>query len=87
MVRSEIWAERAKHNINVNAIAPTFIWTQLNDYLLDDKEWLDWILGRIPKDRTGEIWDLFGTVVYLASRASDFITGQVIYVDGGWTSA
>ena len=79
--------EWARHNINVNAIAPTFIRTKLNDYLLDDKEWLDWVLGRIPKGRTGEIWDLFGTVVYLASSASDFVTGQVIYVDGGWTVA
>ena len=79
--------EWAKNNITVNAIAPTFIRTNLNDHLLDDKEWRDWILGRIPKGRTGEIWDVFGTMVYLASSASDFITGQVLYVDGGWTSA
>jgi len=79
--------ELGPFGITVNAIAPTFIRTNLNAHLLDDKEWRDWILGRIPKGRTGEIWDVFGTMVYLASSASDFITGQVLYVDGGWTSA
>jgi len=79
--------EWAKKNITVNAIAPTFIRTQINEHLLDDEGWRTWILSRIPMGRTCEIWDLFGTVIFLASRASDFITGQTIYVDGGWTSA
>ena len=79
--------EWAPHGINVNALAPTFIRTDLNAFLLDDPQTRDWVLGRIPMDRVGQIWDLFGAVVFLASPASDFITGHVLYVDGGWTAA
>ncbi len=79
--------EWAPHGITVNAIAPTFIRTELNTFLLDDPKVRDWVLGRIPMGRTGEVWDLFGAVIFLAAPASDFITGQIIYVDGGWTVA
>ncbi len=79
--------EWAPHGINVNALAPTFIRTDLNAFLLDDAETRDWVLGRIPMNRVGQIWDLFGAVVFLASPASDFVTGHVLYVDGGWTAA
>jgi NAD(P)-dependent dehydrogenase (short-subunit alcohol dehydrogenase family) len=79
--------EWAPHGINVNALAPTFIRTDLNAFLLDDPETRDWVLGRIPMNRVGQIWDLFGAAVFLASPASDFITGHVLYVDGGWTAA
>jgi NAD(P)-dependent dehydrogenase (short-subunit alcohol dehydrogenase family) len=78
------WAQRG---INVNAIAPTFIRTDLNAFMLDDQATHDWVVSRIPMGRVGQIWDLFGTVVFLASRASDFVTGQTLYVDGGWTVA
>jgi NAD(P)-dependent dehydrogenase (short-subunit alcohol dehydrogenase family) len=79
--------EWAKQGINVNAIAPTFIRTDLNAFLLDDPATRDWVLSRIPMGRVGQIWDLFGLAVFLASPASDFITGQTIYLDGGWTAA
>jgi len=78
------WAQRG---INVNAIAPTFIRTDLNAFLLDDPATRDWVLSRIPMGRVGQIWDLFGLAVFLASPASDFVTGQTIYLDGGWTAA
>jgi NAD(P)-dependent dehydrogenase (short-subunit alcohol dehydrogenase family) len=78
------WAQRG---INVNAIAPTFIRTDLNTFMLDDPVTRDWVLSRIPMGRVGQIWDLFGLAVFLASPASDFITGQTIYLDGGWTAA
>jgi NAD(P)-dependent dehydrogenase (short-subunit alcohol dehydrogenase family) len=78
------WAQRG---INVNAIAPTFIRTELNAFLLDDPPTRDWVLSRIPMGRVGEIPDIFGLAVFLASPASDFITGQTIYLDGGWTAA
>jgi NAD(P)-dependent dehydrogenase (short-subunit alcohol dehydrogenase family) len=78
------WAQRG---INVNAIAPTFIRTDLNAFMLDEPATRDWVLSRIPMGRVGQIWDLFGLAVFLASPASDFITGQTIYLDGGWTAA
>ena len=79
--------EWAQQGITVNAIAPTFIRTDLNTALLDDPHTRDWVLSRIPMGRVGQIWDLFGLAVFLASPASDFITGQTIYLDGGWTAA
>ncbi len=78
------WARKA---ITVNAIAPTFIRTDLNAFMLDDPSTREWVLSRIPMGRVGQIWDLFGAAVFLASPASDFITGQILYVDGGWTAA
>lgn len=79
--------EWAQKGINVNAIAPTFIRTDLNAFMLDDPPTREWVLSRIPVGRVGQIWDLFGAAVFLASPASDFITGQTLYVDGGWTAA
>lgn len=79
--------EWAKQGITVNAIAPTFIRTDLNAFMLDDPATRDWVLSRIPMGRVGQIWDLFGLAVFLASPASDFITGQIVYLDGGWTAA
>jgi NAD(P)-dependent dehydrogenase (short-subunit alcohol dehydrogenase family) len=79
--------EWAQKGISVNAIAPTFIRTDLNAFMLDDPQTRDWVLSRIPMGRVGQIWDLFGLAVFLASPASDFITGQTIYLDGGWTAA
>jgi NAD(P)-dependent dehydrogenase (short-subunit alcohol dehydrogenase family) len=79
--------EWAQQGITVNAIAPTFIRTDLNASMLDDRPTREWVLSRIPMGRVGQIWDLFGAAVFLASPASDFITGQTLYVDGGWTAA
>jgi NAD(P)-dependent dehydrogenase (short-subunit alcohol dehydrogenase family) len=78
------WAQRG---ITVNAIAPTFIRTDLNAFMLDDEVTRNWVISRIPMGRVGQIWDLFGAAVFMASRASDFVTGQILYVDGGWTAA
>jgi len=79
--------EWAQKGITVNAIAPTFIRTDLNAFLLEDAPTRAWVLSRIPMGRVGQIWDLFGAAVFLASPASDFITGHILYVDGGWTAA
>jgi len=87
MLTKSLALEWAKNNITVNALAPTFVRTSINAPLLDDKTWREWVLSRIPMGRTGEIWDLFGPMLFLASRASDFVTGQILYVDGGWISA
>lgn len=79
--------EWAPHNITVNAIAPTFFPTDINAHQLADPEFYAYLVSRIPFGRLGRAEDLWGTVIYLASDASNFVTGQIIYIDGGWTSA
>lgn len=77
--------EWAPYHINVNAIAPTYFETPLVAALRNDPERYKFILERTPMGRWGQPEELEGIVVFLASRASDFITGQTIFVDGGWT--
>jgi NAD(P)-dependent dehydrogenase (short-subunit alcohol dehydrogenase family) len=79
--------ELAKHNIQVNGIGPGYFMTELTAGLFNDPERSKWVLGKIPIGRTGEAEDLKGTVVFLASAASDYITGQILNVDGGWLAA
>lgn len=76
--------ELAAHNINVNAIAPGYYRTQLTEALFRDEEGYRWVLSRIPLGRPGMPEDLAGSAVFLASSASDYVTGQVLFVDGGW---
>ena len=76
----------AKYNILVNAIGPGWVKTELTKALQQDKERSAEILGRIPLGRWGESEDVVGTAIFLASDASDYITGQTIFVDGGWLS-
>jgi NAD(P)-dependent dehydrogenase (short-subunit alcohol dehydrogenase family) len=75
--------EWARYKILVNAIAPTVVATELTKSILSIPEKARSILSRIPLGRLEEPEDLVGTAVFLASKASDFITGQIIYVDGG----
>ncbi len=77
--------EWAKQGVNVNAIAPTYFETPLVATLRNDPERFRFINERTPMGRWGQPEELEGTLVYLASRASDFVTGQTVYVDGGWT--
>jgi len=77
--------EWAPHNVHVNAIGPTYFETPLVAALRGDPERFRFINERTPMGRWGQPEELEGTVVFLASKASDFITGQTIYVDGGWT--
>lgn len=77
--------EWAKYNINVNAIGPTYFETPLVATLRNDPERFRFINERTPMGRWGQPEELEGTVIFLASAASDFITGQTIFVDGGWT--
>lgn len=76
--------EMAKHNINVNAIAPGYMATDNTAPLRADKERNKAILDRIPAGRWGDPDDLKGIVVFLASAASDYVNGYTIAVDGGW---
>ncbi len=79
--------EWSRQGIYVNAIAPTFIRTAMNAHIVDDPAQRQAIEARIPMGRLGRVPDLFGAAVFLASAASDFITGTILYVDGGWTAA
>lgn len=78
-------AEWAGSGLQVNAIAPGYIHTEMTQKLVDDAEFNAWILGRTPAARWGTVADLTGPVVWLASAASDYVNGQVIFVDGGMT--
>lgn len=76
--------EVAKDGITVNAIAPGYMVTDNTEALRNDPVRYQGILDRIPAGRWGESEDLMGTAVFLASKASDYVTGQIIAVDGGW---
>lgn len=76
--------EWARHNVNVNAIAPGYVLTDLTRPLYDDPVRFKEISERIPINRWGDPEDLKGSVIFLASRASDFVHGHVLLVDGGW---
>lgn len=75
--------EFGPHGITVNCLAPGWFRTAQNDVLYRDEEWLAYLVDRIPLRRPGKAEDLDGTVVFLASDASDYVTGQTLLVDGG----
>ncbi len=76
----------AKLGVRVNAIGPTYFETEPVTQIRDDPERFNFIKERTPMGRWGYLPELEGTVTFLASAASDFITGQTLYVDGGWTA-
>ncbi|HUP05047.1 MAG TPA: SDR family oxidoreductase [Bryobacteraceae bacterium] len=78
--------EWAQYNVQVNAIAPGMILTDLNAKLWENPTMLNWVVERTPARRLGKRDDLVGAAIFLASAASDFVTGQVLYVDGGLTA-
>jgi gluconate 5-dehydrogenase len=81
------WAtEWAKHNITVNAIAPTFVDTPQVAMLLDDPIFKANLVARVPLGRVGSPDDLAGAVLFFCSDASAFVTGQVLTIDGGLTA-
>jgi gluconate 5-dehydrogenase len=79
-------AEWSREGLQVNGLAPGYILTEMTRPLADDPEFDTWVRSRTPARRWGRPQDLTGPAVWLASPASDFVTGQVIYVDGGMTS-
>lgn len=86
MITKQLACEWGKFGILVNAIAPTVIETPLTEHILEDKDFAEKLRRGIPLGRWGQPEDLLGTIIYLASDASNFITGQVIYIDGGTTT-
>ncbi|WP_028391994.1 SDR family NAD(P)-dependent oxidoreductase [Bacillus cihuensis] len=79
--------EFADYGILVNAIGPGYFKTEMTKSVFEDDGKVAWMKSRIPLKRTGEVEDLQGSAVFLASHASDYVTGQTIYVDGGWLSS
>lgn len=75
--------ELAPDGIRVNAIAPGYFKTDMNQALLDNKDFVDWVNMRTPMKRWGDPSELAGIAVFLASDAASYLTGQTIYVDGG----
>ena len=82
----QLATEWAQYTINVNGIAPTFIRTELVRHYLEDEDFYNALVGRIPLTRVGEPLDIVGATVFLASPAADFITGQILFIDGGVTA-
>ena len=78
--------ELAEHKIRVNTICPTFIRTPMTQSTFDDPERVAWLTSKIKLGRVGEIEDIMGAVLYLASDASSLVTGSSLLVDGGWTA-
>ncbi|MET3924973.1 SDR family oxidoreductase [Devosia sp. 2618] len=76
----------AKHGLNVNGIAPGYFATELNDALLKDDKFNSWIESRTPMGRWGQPEELGGAAVFLASEASRFVNGHILYVDGAFTA-
>ena len=79
-------AEWGRHGITVNVLAPGWFKTAQNKVLYDNKPWVEYITDRIPLGRPGQPNDLDGTAIFLASDASAYVTGQIILVDGGFTT-
>lgn len=83
MLTRSMTAEWAVHGIQANAIGPGYMLTDMNQALVNDPAFNSWVIGRTPARRWGKPGELVGTVVFLASAASDYVNGQIIYVDGG----
>ncbi|MGJ7565824.1 SDR family oxidoreductase [Variovorax sp. GB1R11] len=86
MLTRAMTAEWASHNIQANAIGPGYMLTDMNQALIDNPSFDAWVKGRTPAGRWGKPEELIGTAVFLASEASNYVSGQIIYVDGGMVS-
>ena len=83
LLTRQLAIEWAKYKINVNSIAPCIFWTPLTEPILNDQKLYDIFMSRIPWGRAAEPEDFVGAAVYLSSGASEFVTGHILYVDGG----
>ncbi len=83
MLTRAMAAEWAQHGIQANAIGPGYMLTDMNEALISNPDFDAWVKGRTPSKRWGKPEELIGTTVFLSSSASDYVNGQIIYVDGG----
>ena len=79
-------ADWAKYGIQANGLAPGYFATEMNKALVENEEFSAWLCKRTPANRWGKVEELHGAAIFLASTASDFVNGQIIYVDGGITA-
>ncbi|MGW7525100.1 SDR family oxidoreductase [Streptomyces sp. NPDC054783] len=86
MLTKGMCADWGPHGVQVNGLGPGYIETELTRPLVDDEEFSAWVRHRTPAGRWGRTEDLVGALLFLASPASDFMGGQILYVDGGMTS-
>ncbi|MGN6198061.1 SDR family oxidoreductase [Humibacter sp.] len=86
MFTKGLCADLAGSGIQANAIAPGYFATELTNALVEDEDFSAWVRGRTPAARWGDVRDLVGAAVFLASSASDFVNGQTLFVDGGMTA-
>ena len=77
--------ELARHGITVNGVAPTFVYTEMIRHVMENPEFRQNLLDRIPLGRIPDPKDVVGPALFFCSPASDFVTGQIMYVDGGIT--
>jgi gluconate 5-dehydrogenase len=78
------WGDR---NLRVNALAPNFFLSEMTRHLLEDSGMADWMRSRTPMRRLGELEELVGPFLFLASDASSYVTGTIIPIDGGWSAS
>jgi gluconate 5-dehydrogenase len=86
MLTKGMCADWGPYGVQVNGLGPGYIETELTRPLVEDGEFSDWVRRRTPAGRWGRTQDLVGGVLFLASPAADFVSGQILYVDGGMTS-
>jgi len=87
MLTKAMTVEWARHNIQVNGIGPGYILSDMTKHLADRPDFDQWVKARAPAGRWGQPSDLVGAAVFLSAPASDFVNGQIIYVDGGILAA
>lgn len=86
MLTKGMCADWAKYGLQINAISPGFFKTPMNQALISNPEFFSWVEKRTPSGRWGNIDELVGAAIFLASKASSFVNGHTLYVDGGITS-
>lgn len=87
MLTKAMAVEWGKYNIQVNGLGPGYLRTEMNRALFEDPKFDAWLRSRTPAGRWGELEELIGPIVFLSSRASDFVSGHILYVDGGILAA